>query len=89
MSRRLISNLLISFLQLSRGDTKKFEVLQLLAGVLSWDDDEKELAGLQRSHSAQSHLTSPRAGAVRRVLSSTNLNIDDLTSFQSDRREVS
>lgn len=35
-----------------RADSKRFEVLQVLASVLQWDDEEKERAGLQRSQGA-------------------------------------
>lgn len=46
--RRLVTNILLSFLTTSRGDPKRFEMLALLATILSWDDAEREKAGLQR-----------------------------------------
>lgn len=46
--RRLVTNILLSFLMTSRGDPKRFEMLSLLATILSWDDAEREKAGLQR-----------------------------------------
>lgn len=46
VDRDLVSNLFINFLQLDRGDSKKFEVLQLIAGFLDWDDDRRRHAGL-------------------------------------------
>lgn len=49
VDRELVSNLFISFLQIPRGDTKKFEVLQLLANFLDWDDDKRRHAGLLSS----------------------------------------
>ncbi|OWT41125.1 hypothetical protein C362_01339 [Cryptococcus neoformans Bt1] len=48
VDRRLVTNILLSFLMTSRGDPKRFEMLSLLATILSWDDAEREKAGLQR-----------------------------------------
>lgn len=50
--RRLVTNILLSFLMTSRGDPKRFEMLSLLATILSWDDAEREKAGLQRQAAA-------------------------------------
>jgi hypothetical protein len=49
VDRRLITNVLLSFLTTPRADQKRFEMLQLLASVLSWTDTEREKAGLQRA----------------------------------------
>ncbi|KAG7193687.1 uncharacterized protein KQ657_000374 [Scheffersomyces spartinae] len=46
VDRELISNVIISFLQIPRGDTKKFEALQLISALLQWDDQQKVAAGL-------------------------------------------
>lgn len=46
---RLVTNILLSFLTTSRADSKRFEMLSLLSTILSWDDGERERAGLQRS----------------------------------------
>lgn len=46
VDKELVSNLFINFLQLPRGDTKKFEALQLISSFLNWDDLRKILAGL-------------------------------------------
>ncbi|KAH9941857.1 uncharacterized protein BXZ73DRAFT_41364 [Epithele typhae] len=53
VDRRLVTNVLLSFLNTPRADSKRFEMLQLLASVLSWDDDAREKAGLQRNNVAQ------------------------------------
>ncbi|KAG7900935.1 hypothetical protein KL907_004379 [Ogataea polymorpha] len=50
VDRELISNLLISFLQIPRADAKKFEVLQLISNFLNWDDEKKRHAGLLSLH---------------------------------------
>lgn len=54
VDRRLVTNVLLSFLTTPRADPKRFEMLSLLSSVLSWTDPEREKAGLQR---AQSTLT--------------------------------
>lgn len=48
VDRRLVTNVLLSFLTTSRADSKRFEMLQLLSTILCWDDGEREKAGLQR-----------------------------------------
>jgi chromosome segregation ATPase len=58
VDRELVSNLFISFLQIPRGDTKKFEVLQLLANFLDWDDDKRRHAGLISSTNYKSSSNS-------------------------------
>lgn len=48
IDRRLMSNLFLQFLAVPRADTKRFEILRLMASILQWDDNEREKAGLQR-----------------------------------------
>lgn len=48
VDRRLMTNLMLQFLTAPRADTKRFEILRLIASVLQWDDAEREKAGLQR-----------------------------------------
>ncbi|PCH35088.1 hypothetical protein WOLCODRAFT_155758 [Wolfiporia cocos MD-104 SS10] len=48
VDRRLVTNVLLSFLTTPRGDTKRYEMLSLLSTILAWSDDERERAGLQR-----------------------------------------
>lgn len=47
VDRRLVTNVLLSFLTTPRADSKRFEMLSLLASILQWNDDEREKAGLQ------------------------------------------
>ena len=49
VDRRLVTNVLLQFLTTPRADGKRFEMLSLLATILSWGDAEREKAGLQRS----------------------------------------
>ncbi|KAI0821945.1 hypothetical protein BC628DRAFT_1393085 [Trametes gibbosa] len=58
VDRRLVTNILLSFLTTPRADSKRFEMLSLLSTILSWSDDEREKAGLQRSGAVHSSSTS-------------------------------
>lgn len=49
VDRRLVTNVLLSFLTTPRADPKRFEMLSLMATILSWTDPEREKAGLQRT----------------------------------------
>ncbi|KAE9408017.1 hypothetical protein BT96DRAFT_803108, partial [Gymnopus androsaceus JB14] len=68
VDRRLVTNVLLSFITTPRADPKRFEMLSLLASILSWSDMEREKAGLQRSH--QPAVTSPSSSFWRRTSSS-------------------
>ncbi|ANB16015.1 Rud3p [Sugiyamaella lignohabitans] len=60
VDKLLVSNLLLSFLSFQRGDAKKFEVLQLIANFLGWDEDQKAQAGLTRLQGSVNNTASPR-----------------------------
>ncbi|KAF3385205.1 Guanylate kinase [Penicillium rolfsii] len=47
-SRQIVTNHLLHFLALDRSDPKKFQILQLIAALLGWDDEQREQAGLAR-----------------------------------------
>ncbi|KAF4618722.1 hypothetical protein D9613_009919 [Agrocybe pediades] len=57
VDRRLVTNVLLSFLSTPRADSKRFEMLSLLASILSWNDQEREKAGLQRIHPSEAPQT--------------------------------
>lgn len=58
VDRRLVTNVLLSFLTTPRADSKRFEMLSLLSSILQWNDDEREKAGLQRKGNLQSAASS-------------------------------
>ncbi|KAI9441237.1 hypothetical protein H4582DRAFT_2205735 [Lactarius indigo] len=64
VDRRLVTNILLTFLNTPREDTKRFEILGLLSSILSWSDEERVRAGLQRmganSASTANSPTRPR-----------------------------
>ncbi|KAF9479791.1 hypothetical protein BDN70DRAFT_878430 [Pholiota conissans] len=53
VDRRLVTNVLLAFLSTPRADSKRFEMLSLLASILSWNDQEREKAGLQRINATE------------------------------------
>ncbi|KAK9366939.1 hypothetical protein V1509DRAFT_628433 [Lipomyces kononenkoae] len=59
VDRQLITNLLLSFLSLPRSDTKRFEILQLIAACLSWNEEQKTTAGLLRPGTSSANGTPP------------------------------
>ncbi|KAF7595733.1 hypothetical protein BBP40_004864 [Aspergillus hancockii] len=44
----IVTNHLLHFLALDRSDPKKFQILQLIAALLGWTDEQREQAGLAR-----------------------------------------
>jgi chromosome segregation ATPase len=40
IDKQLVTNVFLQFVSIQRGDTKKYEVLQLIASVLDWNDGE-------------------------------------------------
>ncbi|KAI8603817.1 hypothetical protein EDD21DRAFT_368018 [Dissophora ornata] len=61
----LISNLFISFLNIPRGDQKRFEILQLISGVLKFTDEQREQAGLIRKASSGLGAMTPTTSGSR------------------------
>lgn len=60
---QIVTNHLLHFLTLDRGDVKRFQVLQVMAGYLNWTDEQREQAGLSRPGAASS------SGSLRLPLS--------------------
>ncbi|EJU02305.1 hypothetical protein DACRYDRAFT_51397 [Dacryopinax primogenitus] len=70
VDRRLITNTLLAFLSTPRADSKRFEMLSLLASVLGWNDDERSKAGLQRQPGTGSSSATRRVPSTARSASS-------------------
>jgi hypothetical protein len=49
---QIVTNHLLHFLALDRSDPKKFQILQLIAALLGWTDEQREQAGLSRPGTA-------------------------------------
>lgn len=54
-----MTNHFLQFLALDRSDPKKFQILQLIAALLNWTDEQKEQAGLARPGASSSTLRLP------------------------------
>ncbi|KAG4302281.1 hypothetical protein PCK1_001553 [Pneumocystis canis] len=54
IDKKLVTNLILSFITLPRNDTKRYEILQLMSSFLQWTDEQKVLAGLIRAKNLQS-----------------------------------
>lgn len=87
VDRRLVTNVILSFLTTPRADSKRFEMLKLLASILQWTDSEKEKAGIAKSSSAAS-ATSPSLGFWGRSISSSG-NRSPVSPTDADKPEDS
>ncbi|KAK7542291.1 putative Golgi matrix protein [Phyllosticta citribraziliensis] len=90
VDRQIVTNHLLQFLALDRSDPKKFQVLQLIAALLGWNDEQREAAGLSRPGSTATAANSLRVplSPFRRTPSTPSLNTDlllaaDTTSTSS------
>ncbi|KAG5951828.1 hypothetical protein E4U53_002179 [Claviceps sorghi] len=75
VDRQVVTNHLLHFLTLDRGDAKRFQVLQVMAGYLNWTDEQREQAGLSRPGASTGILRLP-ASPFHRTPSSPSLNAD-------------
>ncbi|RMD40150.1 hypothetical protein DV735_g4988, partial [Chaetothyriales sp. CBS 134920] len=67
-----VDRYLLQFLALDRSDPKKFQVLQLIAALLGWTEEQKEKAGLARPGAAT--RTAPTPFGSLRGLASPNIH---------------
>ncbi|KAK4549901.1 hypothetical protein LTR36_005202 [Oleoguttula mirabilis] len=75
VDRQLVTNHFLHFLALDRSDAKKFQILQLIAALLGWNEQQKEQAGLVRAGSGMSSLKLP-VSPFRRTPSTPSLSSD-------------
>jgi hypothetical protein len=83
-----VTNHLLHFLTLDRGDVKRFQVLQVMAGYLNWNDEQREQAGLARPGTSNNSLRLPTS-PFNRTPSSPSLNADIFTEPSSSRDKES
>lgn len=91
VDRHIVTNHLLHFLALDRSDPKKFQILQLIAALLGWTDEQREQAGLARpgtSSNAGSKLKVPGT-PVARTPSSPNLVTEFLDTGTSGNSKES
>ena len=75
VDRQLVTNHFLHFLALDRSDPKKFQILQLIAALLGWDESQKEQAGLLRTGAGLGSLRLPTS-PFRRTPSTPSLSSD-------------
>ncbi|KAI9873337.1 MAG: hypothetical protein M1830_000517 [Pleopsidium flavum] len=59
IDRQIVTNHFLHFLALDRSDPKKFQILQLIAALLGWTDEQREQAGLARPGASNPNLRTP------------------------------
>ncbi|KAH7319673.1 hypothetical protein B0I35DRAFT_478000 [Stachybotrys elegans] len=88
VDRQIVTNHLLHFLTLDRGDAKRFQVLQVMAGYLNWTDEQREQAGLARPGASGNSLRLP-ASPFHRTPSSPSLNAELFTEPASSKDKES
>lgn len=86
-----MTNVFLQFVSIQRGDSKKYEILQLIASVLDWNDEQREKAGLVRPGTAatsqNSFLKTPPLSPFHRSPSTPTLS--DAYEGSKDVRQTS
>ncbi|KAI1083918.1 hypothetical protein F5B20DRAFT_526020 [Whalleya microplaca] len=75
IDRQIVTNHFLQFLALDRSDPKKFQILQIIAGLLNWTDEQREQAGLARPGTSNNTLRLPTS-PFHRTPSTPSLNTD-------------
>lgn len=86
VDRQLVTNHFLHFLALDRSDPKKFQILQLIAALLGWNEEQKEQAGLLRQGSLQGSLRLP-VSPFRRTPSTPSLSSDFVAESPTGGKE--
>ncbi|KAJ5212703.1 uncharacterized protein N7498_004349 [Penicillium cinerascens] len=88
VDRHIVTNHLLHFLALDRSDPKKFQILQLIAALLGWDDEQREQAGLARpgTSSMPGKLRVP--GTPLRTPSTPNLATEFMDNGASSKESL-
>ncbi|KAJ5855738.1 uncharacterized protein N7529_009682 [Penicillium soppii] len=88
VDRHIVTNHLLHFLGLDRSDPKKFQILQLIAALLGWNDEQREQAGLARpgTSSMSGKLRVP--GTPVRTPSTPNLTTEYMDNGASSKETL-
>ncbi|KAJ1674081.1 hypothetical protein EV182_004001, partial [Spiromyces aspiralis] len=93
LDKRVITNLIVSFLSLPYGDSKRYEVLQLMSSILQFTEEQQQKVGLvrkagkpipARGQNHPSHGPSGQDTEIKEASSRTNLLIMTLSISFSD-----
>ncbi|QSZ31580.1 hypothetical protein DSL72_001147 [Monilinia vaccinii-corymbosi] len=86
VDRQVVTNHFLHFLSLDRSDPKKFQVLQVIASLLNWTDEQKEQAGLARPGASSNTLRLPMS-PFHRTPSTPSLSAEFFTESSSTHKE--
>ncbi|PSK33600.1 hypothetical protein B9Z65_7487 [Elsinoe australis] len=86
VDRQIVTNHFLHFLSLDRSDPKKFQILQLIAALLGWTDEQREQAGLARPGTSNTSLRIPLS-PFRRTPSTPSLSTDFASNPSGQSRE--
>lgn len=87
VDRQIVTNHFLHFLALDRSDPKKFQILQLIAALLGWSDEQREQAGLSRPGASNATLRAPLS-PFRRTPSTPSLSTDFANSQGGSRESL-
>jgi hypothetical protein len=85
--RQIVTNHFLHFLALDRSDPKKFQILQLIAALLNWTDEQKEQAGLARPGTSYNSLRLPTS-PFHRTPSTPSLASDFFTEPPASKESL-
>ncbi|KAI1266110.1 hypothetical protein F5Y18DRAFT_382505 [Xylariaceae sp. FL1019] len=86
IDRQIVTNHFLQFLALDRSDPKKFQILQVIAGLLGWSDEQREQAGLARPGASHNSLRLP-SSPFHRTPSTPSLNAEFFSEPTSASKE--
>ncbi|PBP21694.1 hypothetical protein BUE80_DR007614 [Diplocarpon rosae] len=87
VDRQIVTNHFLHFLALDRSDPKKFQILQLIASLLNWTDEQKEQAGLARPGASSSSLRLP-VSPFHRTPSTPSLSSEYFTESPGNKESL-
>ncbi|KAJ2877443.1 hypothetical protein H4R27_006209 [Coemansia aciculifera] len=79
LDKRVITNLIVGFLALPYGDSKRFEILQLMSSILQFSEEQQEKAGLIRKAGRRPPMSVP--GTPTPVSELAELQLETKDSF--------
>lgn len=86
-TRQIVTNHFLQFLALDRSDPKKFQILQIIAALLNWTDEQKEQAGLARPGTSSSSLRLPQS-PFHRTPSTPSLSSEFFTDSSATKESL-
>ncbi|KAH8685518.1 hypothetical protein BGZ60DRAFT_440556 [Tricladium varicosporioides] len=87
VDRQIVTNHFLHFLALDRTDPKKFQILQLIAALLNWTEEQKEQAGLARPGTSSSSLRLPMS-PFHRTPSTPSLSSEFFTEPTANKESL-